>query len=169
MCWILSIKFHIIGKPMCLPFQWHLIHYNWLLSSEDTTFWIWLGHRPNVPTFNILSQKSMEWKWWSSHCDDRTYFQFKCWLSHIDDAVGGLNHMQLTQIGYHFKATHLSFLMMINQTESLKYRRLESSFSTCWEVELAGIVSNWICFILAHLICDPPLFTVPYLHSIKIL
>ena len=23
---------------------------------------------------------------------------------------------------------------------------------------------HWICFILAHLMCDPPIFTVPYLH-----
>ena len=44
---------------------------------------------------------------------------FKCWLPHIDDAVGGQTHKQLTQIGYHFKAEHLSLPTMIKSKQSL--------------------------------------------------
>ena len=73
--WYLRIKFYIIGKSMCLPFQQHLIHYNRLLLNEGMALWIWLGHKSNVPKFNNVSVdqsirhlKSMEWRW-SSHCN----------------------------------------------------------------------------------------------------
>ena len=53
MCWILSIKFHIIEKPMSL--HRHLIHYNRILLSEDMALWIWVGRKSNVPKWNIFS------------------------------------------------------------------------------------------------------------------
>ena len=69
--WYILWLIHIIRKPMCLPFQRHLIICNRLLLIKDTAPWIWLGHKPNVPKFNILSadqstlhSKSMEWKDW---------------------------------------------------------------------------------------------------------
>ena len=57
MCWILSITLHIIGTPMCLPFQRHLIHYHLVFLSEDMAcmaLLIWVGHKSNVPKWNIF-------------------------------------------------------------------------------------------------------------------
>ena len=122
---------------MSLPFQWHLIQYNWSLSSEDTTLWIWLGHYTAI-NHNQMCQNSTFWlfKCWPVNppfkvggmkrmiialrrYNDRNY-QFKCWLSLIDDAVGrlSLTRKQLKQIRYHFKAEHLSFLTIIKSKQS---------------------------------------------------
>ena len=84
---------------------------------------------------------------------------------HTDDAVavGGLTHKQVSQIWYHFKAENPGILTMIIKikTESLKYRRMEITFEFVEELNC----EHWQCFILTYLICDPPIFTVPYLRS----
>ena len=40
---------------MCLPFQWHLVHYNRLPLSEDIALGIWVGHKSIVPILTFFS------------------------------------------------------------------------------------------------------------------
>ena len=50
----LLIKFHVIGKSKCLPFQRRDIYCNRLLLSEDTRFeYGYIGHKSNLTQFKI--------------------------------------------------------------------------------------------------------------------
>ena len=80
----------------------------------------------------------------------------------MDDAVGGPTRKQMTQIRYHVKAEHFSFPTIIKSKQS--------RWNTDQYKSVFVILEEWNCehrnvFIFAHLICDPPIFTVPYLHS----
>ena len=48
-------------KPKCVPFQWHLIHYNLLLLRKDMASWIRVDHKSNVP----------KWKYFIAHSSTR--------------------------------------------------------------------------------------------------
>ena len=79
-------------------------------------------------------------------------FPFKCWLSHIDGAVGGLIHMQLSQIRYNFKAEHPSFLAMNKSKQSLWNA---DEWKAVFNLLRSGIVSTenvlfWHIWLVTH-------------------
>ena len=102
----------------------------------------------------------MEWKGWLSHCNatNERNLRFKIWLSHTDGAVGELIHKQLSQIRYNFKVEHLSYLTMIKSKQSLWNTH---EWKSVFELVEEWNCEHWKCFILAHLTCDAPMFTMP--------